>query len=154
MTESLVARQYLNVTPPRAGINIVGEPAAFAVTTTAGALDLRSISNPATDLSNVNKSQRNGAVGQYITIFADGADLGLVFGKTFASVSSANVPALATVGTVDGSTGVYTGVVKTCIRVPSGTFYDVNPTTEDLFMGFVGSTTGVCRVWQSSPSNP
>ena len=157
MPESLVARKFFNVTPPRAYASApgpIGEPVVLAVSGTPGALDLRSFSQPAYNIQQASTQNRQGAVGNYLNLYAETADLGLIFGVSFASVTGANAPVLATVGTVSGVTGVYTSAVGVCIRIPAGTIYEFVPQEGvDLFMGFVGSVAGIVRLWQSSPSN-
>ncbi len=95
-----------------------------------------------------------GLTNNYVTIFADGVDLGVIVGLTAASVSgTTGAPVLATVGSLSGS-GTYQGATGTCYRIKSNTKerFLMQPTT-DLFMGIVASATGTARIYQSSPDN-
>jgi L-cysteine desulfidase len=115
--------------------------ANLAVTTTAIAVDLRLVGN-----QTPNMAAATGKVGtqqRFVTIYADGADLGVIFGPTSASVSGANVPALATVGT---------NVAGVCARIPVGqerSYYVMAGT--DVWVGVVGSAAGSVRITPSSP---
>jgi hypothetical protein len=148
----LSAKQNLFVSPPRvAGI---GQILTVATSATAGVVSLAVLFNPVYNITSAQANVTAGVTGNYITIFADTADVGVLFGTTVGSVTGANVPVLATVGTVSG-VGVYTPAVGSCYRIPAGQErrYLVQA-TEDLFLGFVGSTTGVMRLFQSSPPCP
>ncbi len=87
-------------------------------------------------------------IRNFVTIQCD-VDLGIIFAPTAALVTGANVPAIATVGTLSG--GVYTPAAKTChllyARQPSRFLLQAGV---DLFFGFVGSASGTMRLYQSS----
>jgi hypothetical protein len=79
-----------------------------------------------------------GFIGHYVEFFADGADMGVIFGPTQASVSSANVPALATTGAA--------GTPGTCVRIPAGTFRVFLIKGDDRWLGVVGAASGQLRI--------
>jgi hypothetical protein len=91
-------------------------------------------------------------IRNYVTIECD-VDLAIVFGPTLASVTTTNVPVIATVGTVNAS-GVYSPAAGTAFVI-----YAKLPTRVllqdqvDLFMGFVASGAGTMRLYQSSADN-
>lgn len=148
-------RQNWSVSPPRAHQSpvVVGESMVLATSTTASALDLGSapVPSPPTSGGSAQSSQLQGAVGHYITVFADTADVGLIFGPSLASVTAGNAPALASNGSV--TSGVYTPGTGTCHRIPAGQERRFQLLMgQDRFMGFVGSAAGQMRVYQSSPS--
>jgi hypothetical protein len=169
---TLTQKKYFYWTPPRtvqtsttsqsntgavvtanAGPGLV---AAFANTGTAGYLNLGLLFAVPPNQSNAwaqqGADQGPGVVGSYITILADTVDAGVIFGPTAASVSGANAPALASVGTV--SAGVYTISGTECWRIPVNTSIRVAlQQSVDLFMGYVGGTSGILRVYQSSCAN-
>lgn len=132
-----------------------GQVASFAVSATAIYLDLtQGISQAAKNLQ-ISGQDPKSPTRNYLSIVAD-VDVGVAFGPTAASVSGANAPVLATVGTVSGS-GVYTGAAGTCwvIKANAG----ASPTRfllqqgVDLFVGIVATGAGKCRVYQSSPDD-
>jgi len=96
----------------------------------------------------------SGVTGNYVTIYADGSDLGVIVGVSLASVTGSNVPALATVGTLSNS-GTYQGATGACHRVPSGKEerWLMQP-GYDNFLGVVASATGTLRMYMSSPPIP
>lgn len=153
MGESIQTRMFHWVSPPRASNQgLIGEVAAIAVSAVAGVLDVRTVAAQVYSAASADGNQMLGLVGQYITIEADGADLGITFGPTLASVTGAHVPALAGVGTVNGS-GVYTEANTVCYRIPNGQERRFLLQKErDLFLGFVGSAAGTMRLFQSVPS--
>lgn len=128
-----------------------GQVVAITVSTTAAALNLGAgVSQAAFNRQtgdDPTQLQRN-----YVTIECD-VDLGVIFSSTLAGVTGANVPAIATVGTVDAS-GNYTPAVKTTFVI-----YAKQPTRIllqqglDVFMGFVASGAGTMRLYQSSADN-
>lgn len=87
-----------------------------------------------------------GFVGEWVDIFADGVDLGVISGQTSGAVSGANAPALATNGNA-GSAGV-------CMRIPSGTFRPYYILPDDRFWGIVASGNGQARIVASSRPVP
>jgi hypothetical protein len=136
---------------------------AFTVSAVAQVLDLRTVVNvPPYDASqaqaqggtNSPAGAPRGAVGHFLTIHADGADVGIVVGLSAALVSGGAAPNLAAVGSVDGS-GNYTAATGTCYRVPNGQVRRFRlQNTEDHFMGVVAGATGTMRFYVSSPPNP
>jgi hypothetical protein len=95
-----------------------------------------------------------GCLGSYLSLEADGVDVGVVFGPTAASVQGSNSPSLAAAGTVN-SLGVYKANGAECWRL----YGSVSPTRGfllaplvDAYMGFVGSAnSGFLRFYQSCP---
>lgn len=83
-----------------------------------------------------------GAVGRWIDIFADGADLGYISGPTSASVSGGNAPVLATTGNA--------GTAGNCARLLNGTFRTYFVLPDDKFLGVVSPGTCVVRISLSS----
>ena len=144
--------QWFAICPPRASNKgQVGGMVAVAVTTGTGVIDLTKLLAQAKNLATNGGRQAGGVVGQFITIEADGADVGIVFGKAIADVTGGNAPSLTAVGTVDAS-GIYTDAAGICFRIPSGQNISVRPQLKtDLFLGFVGSAAGFLRIFQSSP---
>lgn len=139
-------------TPPRAfeADGHEGQVAVLAVTTTAIAVDLtQGFSQAAYDRTRGKdpKSPSN----NYLAIISDVA-VGVIFGPTLASVTSGNVPAIATTGSL--SSNVYVGVAKTCWLIPASTGmkFLLQPAL-DKFIGIVGSGNGVVRLYQISPSD-
>jgi hypothetical protein len=100
-----------------------------------------------------NQVRNGGLTNNYITLFADGCDLGIIVGPSVASVASGAAPVLATVGSI-GASGVYNAATGACYRIPSGTKERIllQPGL-DLFLGVVASATGTLRLYQSSPDN-
>ena len=156
--------QYQYVSAPRAKSTEAGRAANIAlVAVTPAVLDLTTLGKPASyTASQANQAQPNGAMGSYVTITADGCDIGLIFGTASADVSGANAPVLATVGTVPA--GVYTPAAGECFIIktgqtarfllrplPVGGSGTTAPIT-DQFLGFVGSGAGFMRIYQSSPA--
>ena len=147
----------LCISPPRA-YTVAGVPGMLvvvAVSTVAAALDLTKLNfGLAYSATDARTAQGNlGVVGNELTIWTDtGADLGIIVGPTLASVTGANVPVLATVGTVNAN-GIYTAVTGACFRVPAASSVRfLTAPGQDLFLGFVGSAAGIARIFQSSVS--
>lgn len=151
MSLPIAARQYFAATPPRAhGAALPGECVVLATGTVASYLELDTLFAAASPL--VGNLNFPGAVNQFVEFFADTADLGIVFGPTAASVSSSNAPVLTQDGTV--TTGAYTGHAGTCYRIVAGTSKKwLLQLGVDLFVGFVGSTTGQLRLYVASMPN-
>ena len=125
------------ILPPRAGFLT-----AITVSVAAGSQDLRLCGIQLFNSSNTANS-KPGFQGKYITLFADGADVGVIFGQTLASVTGANAPVLATTG-VD--------VAGVCWRIANGGKESyLIAAGYDVFIGFVGSAGGVLRIAASSP---
>ena len=154
-------RKFSFVSPPRAygPTGPVGQSIVTQVTPTAKYINLELTTlGLKFDSNDTQKCQGAGAppgqpvglTGCYVTIYADGADIGIIVGATAASVSSSNAPSLSAVGTV-GATGVYAGTTGTCHRIPSGTERRyLMQIGQDNFLGLVGSATGIARIHQSS----
>jgi hypothetical protein len=155
-------RQHDFETAPRAqgSPGPAGQVVAVATSTTAGFFNLQALtfgetySMTASDLQFAAGAPAGGpvgVVGSFITIRAETSDVGVIFGATQASVTTTNVPALATVGTVSGA-GAYTQAAGVCYRIPAGTEKRFKLAVgTDNFMGFVGSGVGVMRLYMSSP---
>jgi hypothetical protein len=142
----------LVVTPPRIGGEI-GQLGALTVSATAGVLSLATYSQiPAGGAGTAQgvgaNSLQFGVTWSELSIFALTASLAVVFGNTLASVSGSNVPAIATVGTVNGS-----GVPGWPVAVGTWQRFLIQGGT-DLFMGFVASGAGTMYFYQSSMPNP
>lgn len=156
-TMPLSLRKANFVSPPRVN-GTTGNVAAITVSAVASSLDLRTLSRGASATQGQYNSAQTqqgfqGAMDQYITILADGADLYVVFGPSQASVTGANAPVAATVGSVSGA-GAYTDAAGTAWKIPNGQSLRVMPQlNQDAFMGFVGSAAGTMRLFQSSPPN-
>jgi hypothetical protein len=90
-------------------------------------------------------------MGVCIDVFADAADIGVVFGSTAALVSGSGVvPSLTAAGTISG--GVYTAAAQVCMRIASGTYRRYfTQVGVDKYIGWVGAGTGYIRIVQSSP---
>lgn len=148
------ARKNLAVTPPRAyaASGGQGQVAAFSVSASATYINLQlGISQGATNLA-VSGGSPLTPTRNYLTVYADTADLGVIFGATAAAVSGGNAPAIATVGTL--SAGAYTPGAGTCFLIPKGTSQRfLLMAGVDLFLGVVGSGAGTCRLYQSSPDD-
>ena len=152
----LQTRQSFFITPPRSFGSGPGEIFCVATSTTASALDVRSLglvaANQGTGAGRNAAIGRVGALGSFISIYADGADLGIITGPTYASVTGANAPNLANVGTVNGA-GIYTNVAGVCGHVPVSTFLECNlEAGYDIFIGFVAGAAGKIRIYQNSSS--
>lgn len=140
-------------TPPRAVAQGAGEVCALAISAVAIFVDASTLPPPpAPSQADASKlpGQQLGIIGKYVTIEVDvGADVGIVFGPTLASVNT-TPPALATVGTLTAQ--AYTPVAGVCWRLkatdpPLRVYCQPG---EDLFIGLVGSAAGVVRMYQSS----
>jgi hypothetical protein len=112
--------------------------AVQAVTTSAAALDLRTV-GPQTAKQDSGPTAI-GATNTYVTLQADGGDVYVAFGATSGAVTGI-VPAT---NAVNGASG--------CAKVPNGTSINVIPENPaDVFVGYVtASGTAQLRVWISS----
>lgn len=92
-----------------------------------------------------------GAVGGFLSIFADGTDVGWITGQTIASVSGGKAPNLGNTGAVDGN-GVYTNIDGSCWRQVAGLVESRKrlQVGQDNFLGLVGVGAGIVRVYVSS----
>lgn len=138
-------RQSDFIRPPRAG-----QVANVTVSTSPASQDLSLIGYLVMDMSNMDKEpaaaqtlpNAYGLIGHYITIYADGADLGVLFGATQAAVTTTNAPVFATTGV---------NVAGACMRIPAGQERCFKITESDRWLGVVGSAGGTARICQSSP---
>lgn len=135
---------------------IAGQVASFAVTTSAMVIDLASIGgpspgNPENAKVNAQDPAVQGVLNAYITIYADGADVGIIASDTFAKVSGGNAPSLAAAGTVNSGTGVYAPSTGECYRLVNGQSHDARPTAATRYLGIVGAAAGSVRISLSSP---
>lgn len=155
--------QSLITTPPR-GYSPAGGPfgqeVVFVPGTTAVYLDLRALAfgvyyDPTAAVSNAGigapAKGPGGAVGSYITIMADGGDLGVITGATVATVTESNAPSLTATGSVS-SQGAYTGLGGCCHRIKDGAERRYRlQVGQDNYLGVVGSgALVVCRLYVSS----
>jgi hypothetical protein len=159
--------QALLITPPRAfdpQAGPFGQEVVFNVTNVAAVLDLQKLAfNVYYDAFNAQNNAGlgapvkgpRGAVGSFLTIRTDAADLGFILGATLASVTGANVPNLAAVGTLN-SDGTYLGTQGVCHRLaPAGSAgfhhrYRLQIGV-DNFLGLVSSVAlDVVRLYVSS----
>ena len=102
--------------------------------------------------SDARTTSTTGAVDSYLTIQADGADLGIIVGAALADVTGGNAPALATVGAVTANVYPVAGVAGCCLRIPTGTSVRLKlDRNRDNFLGYVASAAGTMRLYQSSP---
>jgi hypothetical protein len=124
-----------NITPP-----VAGQVTALAVTTTASTLDLRTCGNQTPNMA--SGAAKVGLVGRYVTFYADGGDVGIIFGATSASVATTNAPALATQGT--NATGA-------CVRIANGAEKAWLVPSGTPWIGVVGSASCTLRIVASSP---
>lgn len=160
---SNVQDQFQFVSMPRAKAGEPGCMAVVAISAVAAVFDFATISEPIEDSESDETQQVAGAMGSYIRISAEGADLYIISGTVKGDVTGGNVPDPAAVGTVDAN-GVYTPAAKTCHRIVKDTYQDflltpnrralAGTTTAgvmDRFMGFVGSGAGKMRIFQRSP---
>lgn len=130
-----------------------GQAAALAVSGTAIAVDLtQGFSQAPYDGTKGPKATGPTSPTQnFLTLSAD-VNIGIIFGPTLASISGLNAPALATTGTL--TSNVYTGAAGTCFVIPAnqGMRFLLQKGL-DNFVGIVGASAGVVRLYQSSPSD-
>lgn len=154
-----IAEKGWDVQPPRVGLigvyAVTNSASVINMTTGTGVFGSASTAFPQTlpdqGSQTINLSggpaagtlvSPKGFVGQWVDIFADGTDVGVIFGATNASVSGGNAPVLATTGN-PGTAGV-------CMRIANGSFrtYYIKP--DDEFLGVVGAASGNLRIAVSS----
>lgn len=160
MADTKAARQYTNVTGPRAAqLGTPGSCLSVAVSTVAGYIELDTLF-PQTQTGTTGfGTQLAGVEDQFITVQAITAVVGIVLGPTATAVSTQgafyNAPALAVVATV--ANGVITlpaassgspGICCAQIQPGSTLRFRVIP-NQDLFLGYVGSTAGQMVLFQS-----
>jgi hypothetical protein len=136
MGESQQSRQADYVLPPRAGL--IG---AVAVTTSAGSQQMTLLDNQAKDPTNADALQV-GPLGCYVSFTADGGDVYVVFGPTQASVTGANAPVIATTGV---------NVAGVAYKLKQDVEKPLLLTTQDVWMGYIGSASCTLRFYRSSP---
>jgi hypothetical protein len=164
MSWPVASRKHDFVTAPRAygptgGTGPAGQVVAALVSPVAQYLNLKLVTNENrvydASVDGLAGQNRNGpgVINNYVTLFADGCDLGIILGPTVASVADGAAPVLATKGSI-GASGVYQSATGVCYRIPSGTKERLllQPGI-DLFLGVVASATGTLRLYQSSPDN-
>jgi hypothetical protein len=145
------------ITPPRAFAS-AGDPgqcAVLAVSASAITIDLtQGISQATTNLSQAGQKTKS-PTQNCLTIEAD-VDIGIIFGRTSAAVSSGNAPVIANNGTLSGAT--YVGTAGTCFIIKAASSgqqpirFLLQPGV-DNFLGVVGSGAGKVRFYQSSPDD-
>lgn len=87
--------------------------------------------------------------GIRLCIQAVTANVGLILGTLVGDVTGANAPVIATQGTL--SSGTYTGAVGSCWLLLAGATIELEAfATQDVYLGFVGSTTGGLQIFQCS----
>lgn len=125
---------------------------AARVSPVAQTIDLEYVVNPPLpNLASSNSSgvTQKGVTGNFVSIFADGADLYIVLSKTADKVAS---PSPTAFGTITGS-GTYQGVTGACWVVKNGTEMRFVPRYgQDRYMGVAASATGAIRMYMSNPS--
>jgi hypothetical protein len=142
----------LAVTNAAATADLSGEPGAAGASASIPAINSQQATNvlpvkPSAAVSGSSTSTpaelpKPGFVGHFCTFFADGADVGVVFGPTLASVNGGNAPNLATQGNA--------GTAGACFRIPSGQALRFAVLGDHRFLGFVGSGNGTLRIAISS----
>lgn len=139
--------------------------AALAASTTAHAADLTTLPVPPGFYDTGIASVRTNPLGHYINFQAQGTDVFVIFGPSFASVTGSNAPLDTTTNTVSGSTGAITMAKKVCLIIPQNQTLPVllpagatagvawGTSSPWRFVGYVtaNGTSGTLRVWQSSP---
>lgn len=153
-------RKWAAKGPPRAygASGPIGQAVVLATTNGgAGCLDLRGTTFGLTYASDDQGStglgappgQPQGLCGVFVEIYADGGDVGVVFGSTAASVTAGNAPSLTAAGSV--TSNEYTGTAGTCHRIPSGQSERfLTQVGQDNFLAWVGAAAGFIRIHQSS----
>ena len=147
--QSEATRKSDEITAP-----VAGQISVIAVSGSAGSQDLAAIGPQTGQMQNedalpnagsyqvagsatVSGSPLQGCIGHFVEFFAETADVGILFGPTNASVTSASAPALATTGT---------NTAGCCMRIPAGTYRTFYIHAPTRFVGFVGSTSGNLRI--------
>jgi len=157
MAFPVASRKHDFVNPPRnyGPTGPVGQVLVATVSPTAQYLNLQLVVNPppfslANSLQGQIRPNAPGLTENFITIYADGFDLGVVVGISADDVSGASLTAK---GTITAS-GTYQGATGVVWRIPSGSQerFLMQP-GQDKFLGVVGSVTGTIRLYQSSPDN-
>ena len=146
---AVASRKVGFVSAPRAfeALGPMGQVVAITVSSTADYINLQTGISQATYDAQVGADPKS-ITRNYVTIECD-VDLGIIFGATAVLVTSGNVPAIGTVGTV--SAGAYSPAAKTCMVVYAKTpMRFLLQAGVDNFLGFVGASSGTMRLYQSS----
>jgi len=151
------SRKHDFVNPPRnyGPTGPVGQVLVATVSPTAQKINLQVVVNPppfslANSLGGQKPPGATGVVNNYVTIYADGCDLGVVVGVDSDAVSGASLTAKGTIS----ATGSYVGATGTVYRIPSGSKERfLMQVGQDNWLGVVGSVTGTIRLYQSSPDH-
>ena len=129
-----------------------GQVMAARVSPTAQLIDLQLVVNPPLTNRSTTQTQgvtQKGVTENFITVYADGADLYIILSKDAARASN---PIGTAFGTLSGS-GTYEGVTGTCWLVKNGTEFRFVPRYgQDRYMGVAASATGAIRMYMSNPS--
>ena len=129
-------RQADNIMAPTAG-----EISNISVSAVAGSIDLTTI-GPQLEPDAKTPQRTKGMPGHYMSIFADGADVYVLFGATQASVTGGNAPVIATTGS---------NAAGCCVKSPNGQERQIRPAVGiHNWMGYIASGAGTARVWRSS----
>jgi hypothetical protein len=139
---SAAERQAANITGP-----VAGQISCLTTSTSATSIDLSSIGPTVGSMANaaalpqVGYPGLTGCVGRFVEFFSDGADTGLLFGTSNASVTGNNAPNLSVTGSnTVGSNG------SCCVRIPAGTYRTYVISSATRWLGYVASATGNLRV--------
>ena len=156
------------------GVNVVpGSILALPITTAAGVLSLQGNYNFANTTANYGTgapalvpnlsaytAQTAGLQGSQsasirLMLQAVGVTVGIISGAVVADVSGTNAPVLATQGTLSaGVTGLYTPAAGTCWQMIPGQASEILEFecsyVQDLWLGFVGSSSGSLLIFQVS----
>jgi hypothetical protein len=136
--------QYQYVSPPRQ--SGIGQIMTVATSTTASYVELDVLFNPSYSTVSAQTKVSKGVTDNYISIFADTADLGVIFGTTAASVTDGNAPILSANGSL--SAGIYTpvaagaGTVTGSTDVTAGSLYGVSATLDGKTVIITANGTG------------
>ena len=93
-----------------------------------------------------------GCQDSYVSVYADGVDLGIVWGENSAQVTGAYSPSLTGAGTLDVN-GNYTAQGTECWRIPAGMVarYLLSPKVNKYLAFVCSASSGYFRMYQSSP---
>ena len=92
-----------------------------------------------------------GCQDSYVTLFADGVDLGIVWAEDISQITTP-APSLTAAGTLD-TNGYYTAQGMECWRIPAGMFarYLLSPKVNKYLSFVCSASSGYFRMYQSSP---
>ena len=161
----LTARRYFGRQGPRSAqtlypattgtAGMAGSIVVLPVTTAATYVNLATLlkQTPTQANSSAFTDMVNGLQGVRIVLQAVTATVGILLGNLQGDVTGANAPVLATTGTL--SSGAYTAVAGACWPIlPGATIEFEAAIGQDMFLGFVGSTTGALALFQCSQPSP